>query len=109
MRRNEYSFYGHFSESILKDLIVDKVVMGMRGIDPDHGLTSDFPMELNTDRHIINTGRMIIIAADYTKIGYVATSLVAQLSAVDMIVTDRKADPRIISKIRQQGVKVVIV
>jgi len=109
LRRNEYSFYGHFSESILKDLIVDKVVMGMRGIDPKHGLTSDFPMELNTDRQIINTGRMVIIAADYTKIGYVATSLVAPLTAIDIIVTDRKADPDIINQIRQQGVKVIIV
>ncbi len=108
MRRNEYSFYGHFSESILKDLIVDKVIMGMRGIDSEHGLTSDYPMELNTDRMIINTGRSVIIAADNSKIGYVATSLVAPLSAVDMIVTDRKANPEIIAKIRQQGVKVII-
>lgn len=109
MRRNEYSFYGHFSETILKDLIVDKVIMGMRGIDPKHGLTSDFPMEMNTDRMIMNTGRNVIIAVDHTKIGYVATSVVAPISTADIIVTDRKAKPEIITQIRQQGVKVTIV
>ena len=109
MRRNEYSFYGHFSETILKDLIVDKVIMGMRGIDPKHGLTSDFPMEMNTDRMIMNTGRNVIIAVDHTKIGYVATSVVAPISTADIIVTDRKAKPEIIAQIRQQGVKVTIV
>ncbi len=69
LRRNEYSFYGHFSETILKDLIVDKVIIGMRGIDPKYGLTSDFPMEMNTDRMIINTGRSVIVAGgDHSKL-----------------------------------------
>lgn len=109
LRRNEYSFYGHFSETILKDLIVDKVIVGMRGIDPKFGLTSDFPMELNTDRMIINTGQSVIVAGDYSKIGYVATSVVAPLNVADMVITDSKADSGIIAQIEQQGVKVKIV
>lgn len=109
LRRNEYSFYGHFSETILKDLIVDKVIVGMRGIDPKFGLTSDFPMELNTDRMIINTGQSVIVAGDHSKIGYVATSVVAPLNVADMVITDSKADSGIIAQIEQQGVKVKIV
>ncbi|MGI6260100.1 MAG: DeoR/GlpR family DNA-binding transcription regulator [Anaerolineaceae bacterium] len=109
LRRNEYSFYGHFSETILKDLIVDKVIIGMRGIDPKYGLTSDFPMEMNTDRMIINTGRSVIVAGDHSKIGYVATSVVAPLNVADMVITDSKADPKITAQIEEQGVKVKIV
>lgn len=108
IRRNEYSFYGHFTETILKDLIVDKVIVGMRGVDPVYGLTSDFPMELNTDRMIINTGRQVIVAADASKIGYVATSVVAPLSAADLIVTDKKANPEIVNQIKEQGIQVAI-
>ncbi|MFZ3069843.1 MAG: DeoR/GlpR family DNA-binding transcription regulator [Anaerolineaceae bacterium] len=109
LRRNEYSFYGHFSETILKDLRVDKVIMGMRGIHPLYGLTSDFPQELQTDRLIMNTSKSVIIAADRTKIGYVATSIVAPLTAAERIVTSKGANPEILKQIQAQDVKITVV
>ncbi|MEA4811557.1 MAG: DeoR/GlpR family DNA-binding transcription regulator [Anaerolineaceae bacterium] len=108
LRRNEYSFYGHFSERILRDLRVDKVIMGMRGIHPDYGLTSDFPQELQTDREIISTGSNVIIAGDRTKIGYIATTLVAPITKANIIVTSKGADENTIRKIQQTGPKVII-
>ena len=109
LRRNEYSFYGHFTDAILHDLKVNKVIMGMRGIHPEFGLTSDFPQEMHTDRLIINTSKNVIIAADQTKVGYIASSVLAPLTAASMIVTTKGVDPDCVQKIRSQGVKVEIV
>lgn len=108
LRRNEYSFYGHFSERILRDLRVDKVIMGMRGIHPVYGLTSDFPQELQTDREIISTSTNVIIAADRTKIGYIATTVVAPITKANIIVTSRGADEMIVQQIQHTGAKVII-
>jgi len=108
LRRNEYSFYGHFADATIQDLIVDKVIMGMRGIHPDHGLTSDFPGEMHTDRLILNTSKNVIIAADKTKIGYIATSVLAPLSVVKTIVTTKGANKGIIKQIETKGIKVIL-
>lgn len=109
LRRNEYSFYGHFADAILNDLHVDKVIMGMRGVHPDFGLTSDFPEEMHTDRMILNISKNVIIAADRTKIGYVATSVLAPLTSAKIIVTTKGVDADCVQKIQDNGIRVEIV
>ncbi len=109
LRRNEYSFYGHFADATLNDLRVDKVIMGMRGVHPDHGLTSDFPQEMHTDRLIINISNNVIIAADRTKIGYIASSVLAPLTAASTIVTTEGVNDEYVQLIRDKGVKVEVV
>jgi DeoR family transcriptional regulator, fructose operon transcriptional repressor len=108
LRRNEYSFYGHFADTTLNNLHVDKVIMGMRGVHPEHGLTSDFPQEMHTDQLILKTSSNIIIAADRTKIGYVASSVLAPLSVVKIIVTSKGVNKNWVQQIQDKGVKVII-
>ncbi|MDX9863408.1 MAG: DeoR/GlpR family DNA-binding transcription regulator [Anaerolineaceae bacterium] len=109
LRRNEYSFYGHFADAVLNDLRVDRVIMGMRGVHPEHGLTSDFPQEIHTDRKIIQTSDNVIIAADRTKIGYIASSVLAPLSAAKMIVTTAGVNETYVQLIREKAIRVEIV
>ena len=109
LRRTEYSFYGHFAEAVLNDLRVSKVIIGMRGVDSDHGLTTDFLQEMNTDRLMIRTSQNVIVAADRTKIGYVASGFLAPLTAAKTIVTTTGVDENQVQKIRSKGVEVKIV
>jgi DeoR/GlpR family transcriptional regulator of sugar metabolism len=109
LRRTEYSFYGHFADEIVNSLRVGKVIIGMRGVHPDYGLTSDFPQEIQSDRLIIGASDNVIVAADRTKIGYVASSFVAPLSAARTIVTTTGVDRGTVESIRGQGVRVEIV
>jgi DeoR/GlpR family transcriptional regulator of sugar metabolism len=109
LRYGEMSFYGHFSDKILQDLIVDRVIMGMRGVHPVHGLTSDHPQELATDRAIINTSDELIIAADHTKIGIIASAKIAPIESASIIVTTKGAPLDIIKNIRKKNVHVSIV
>lgn len=109
LRRNEYSFYGHFADATLNDLHVDKVIMGMRGVHPEHGLTSDYPQEMHTDRMIIHTSENVIIAADRTKIGHIASSVLAPLSVTKMLVTTVGVNEDYIQQIRNQDIRVDIV
>ena len=109
LRRNEYSFYGHFADATLNDLHFDKVIMGMRGVHPEHGLTSDYPQEMHTDRMIIHTSENVIIAADRTKIGHIASSVLAPLSVTKMLVTTVGVNEDYIQQIRNQDIRVDIV
>lgn len=107
LRRSELSLVGHLAETTLKDLHVDKVIMGIRGIDPEYGLTSENPQELMTDRAMLNLSKNVIIVADHTKFGFIAASRTAPVTAVRTIVTTTLAPAEIVERIVKQGVRVI--
>ncbi len=109
LRRSELSMIGAFAEPVLKNIRVTKVIAGMRGIHPLYGFSCEHPEELMTDRMIFNISDVIIIVADHTKIGRVATNIVAPITHANLIVTSKQANQNQISKIKEQGVDVKLV
>jgi len=107
LRRSELSLIGHFAENALEGLQVDKVIIGMRGIDPVKGLTSDNMDELMTDQAILNISKNIIVVADHTKLGHVAAIRTAPITAATTIVTNRGGPKDILQAIRQMGVRII--
>ena len=109
LRRREYSLVGHFAENMIRDLRLDKVIMGIGGIHPEHGLTNQYPEEMMMDRAYMNISDHIIVLADHTKFGHVATSRTAEVTGAHTIVTSRQAPADIVERIRQQGVEIILV
>jgi DeoR family transcriptional regulator, aga operon transcriptional repressor len=107
LRRNEFSMVGHFAESQVRDLHMNKVIMGISGIHPEHGLTSNYLQSMMMDRAYMNISENIIVVADHTKFGYVAASRIADIKAARTIVTTRKAPMDVIERIREQGIEVI--
>lgn len=109
IRHSELSLVGHYAQSILDSLHVDKVIMGIRGIHPEHGLTSDYPEDLKLDQSITKLGDQVYVVADHTKLGYVSASLTAPVTDMDMLITDEQADKEIVRFLKNKGVQVVLV
>jgi DeoR/GlpR family transcriptional regulator of sugar metabolism len=109
LRRKELSLIGHFADTVLRDLHVNKVIMGMQGIHPKYGLTCDHPQELETDRTIMGISDNVIVVADHTKIGHVATSKTAPVTSVRTIITVEGAPLDLLEDIKAQGVEVMLV
>jgi len=107
LRRSELSLIGGFAEHALRGLQVDKLIIGIRGIDPVKGLTSDNMDELITDQAILNISKTVIIAADNTKFGYVAAIRTAPITVVTKIITDAGGPRDILQAIRQMGVQII--
>jgi DeoR/GlpR family transcriptional regulator of sugar metabolism len=108
LRDSELSFIGHITEQALSELRADKVIMGIRAIHPEQGLTNDYLPETLTDRTILNVGHQNIIVADHTKCGLVSTAFVATLSAMQTLVTDEGTDSEFINSLRSQKVEVIV-
>jgi DeoR/GlpR family transcriptional regulator of sugar metabolism len=108
LRHSELSMIGHITEQVLKELHADKVIMGMRAISVQDGLTNDYLPETMTDRAIINFSSEVILVADHTKFGKVSTALVAPVTVVHKIVTDTAAPPEIIEELRELGIEVIL-
>ena len=107
LRHSEMSLIGHIAEQALSELRADKVIIGIRAIDAEQGLTNDYLPETMTDRAILKIGREVIVVADHTKCGSVSTALVAPLSAIHTLVTDASAPPEFVEAVSAQGVRVI--
>ena len=108
MRASELSLVGHITEQSLREVRVDKVMIGIPAISLEAGLTNDFLPEVMTDRTIIEMAPELIVVADHTKFGKVASAYVAAVERVTTLVTDVGADPAFLSRLREMGVRVIV-
>lgn len=108
LRRSEMSLIGHLAEQALAEVHAHKVIMGIRALDIERGLTNDYLPETMTDRAILKTGREVIIVADHTKCGRVSTALVAPLTVMHTLVTDDKTPPGFVNALTGRGIRVLI-
>ncbi len=107
LQTSNLSMVGHVAEYALRDLRVDKIITGMRGIHPTYGLTSDSLQMMMTDRAIMTISDTIIVVADHTKFGHVAASRTAPITAASLIVTDQQAPQEMLEEIRRLGVRII--
>jgi len=108
-RQSELSMVGHIAERAIREFRADKVIMGMRGIDPVHGLTSDYMPEAITDRAILSIAPCNIIVADHSKLGRVSTVFLAPITSAHVLINDQAAPVPIVSEIRELGLEVQLV
>ena len=109
LRRSEMSFIGHITEQALAEVRADKVIIGIRAIDAEQGLTNDFLPETMTDRAIMRIAREVIVVADHSKCGRVSAAFVAPLSAMRTLVTDTGTPPEFVDALKAQGIRVLAV
>lgn len=107
LRHSELSLIGHMVEQTLKELHADKAIISLRAIDLNEGLTNDDFLETMTDRLIIQFAREVILVADHTKFGKVATGVVAPITAAHTIVTDDQTPLSLIQQLRKIGITVI--
>ena len=107
LRRSELSMIGHITEQALTELRADKVIIGVHAVDAKHGLTNQYLPETMTDRAILKIGRKVIVVADHTKCGRIATAVLAPVNAVDLIVTDSGIDHELEAALIAQGARIM--
>ena len=108
MRASELSLVGHIAELSLREVRVDKVIMGIPAISLEAGMTNDYLPEVMTDRTIIEMAPELILVADHTKFGKVATAYLAPVERITTLVTDSKADPEMMSRFGELGIRIIV-
>jgi len=108
MRASELSLVGHIAEQSLHEVRVDKVILGMRTISLEAGMTNDYLPEVMTDRMIIEMAPKLIVVADHTKFGKVASAYIAPVERITTLVTDVEIDPSLLRRLREAGLRVIV-
>jgi DeoR/GlpR family transcriptional regulator of sugar metabolism len=108
MRASEMSLVGHITEQALREVRVDKVIIGMRAISLEAGMTNDYLPEVMTDRTIIEMAPELIVVGDHTKFGRASSAYVAPVTRITTLVTDWETDPDLLLRYEQLDIRVVV-
>jgi DeoR/GlpR family transcriptional regulator of sugar metabolism len=108
VRPGELSLIGGISRRSFSELHFDTFVLSPCGIDPGSGVTAHLMAEAEVKRAALEASRRVIAVADSSKLGVVAFDLVCPIQKIDVLVTDRGADPALLERIAGAGVDVQV-
>jgi DeoR family transcriptional regulator of aga operon len=101
-----FALVGSAAVASLGEIFVDKAFVGVDGVDAERGLTTNYPEQAPVHRAMLQQARQRIVVADRRKIGKIATSLIAPIEALDLLVTDADADDAALVPFREKGINI---
>ncbi len=102
-----FSLVGPLAVAATSQLFVDKVFLGVNGIHHTRGLTVYDQDEAAVSRSLVQQAKQVLVVADHTKLGAVATSLVCSTDEVDVLITDNGAPPDAVSPFIKKRIRVL--
>jgi DeoR/GlpR family transcriptional regulator of sugar metabolism len=101
LRHESLSLVGPETEAYFARLRVDKLFLGVEGVDVKGGLTVPDPVEASAKRAMTAAATQVIVVADHSKLGRNVLSTIIPLRRVDLLITDRGAAEEIVRELEQ--------
>ena len=108
LRHSSLSVVGEYASDILAKCSFSKLFLGVDGIDLEFGLTTTEMREAALNQKMMEASQKVIVLADSTKFGRRGFAKIADIDAVDIIITDSNVSPKIIKKIEDLGIELII-
>ena len=108
MRKNSHSLVGPLAEKSLKNFYVDKVFIGVDGLDISLGAFTPNIEEASLNQVMIDIAKEVILVADSSKFNRRSLAFICPINEIDIIVTDDKLNAEYITKLEEAGVQVII-
>lgn len=107
IRQGDGGIVGAVTVSQIEQFRVDMAIIGTSAIDQD-GTLLDFDVnEVQISRAIIEQARKIVLVADRSKFSRTAPVKIAEMSEIDVFVTDRLPSEEAADMCRRSGVEVI--
>ena len=108
VRTGEHSLVGHLAERAFKEFRVDKLFLGVGGIDLEAGLTEYNLEDALVKRAMLAAAKERIVVADASKFGRVAFASVASIDEIDRVVTDASVPSETVERLHQLDIEVIL-
>lgn len=109
LRASSLELVGSLTESTFRQINVGTAIVGADGVSVDGGLTTHDDIEASTNHTMIERAQRVIAVVDGSKIGKVMLAKLADLSDIDVLITDESANAAELARIRRAGVEVEVV
>lgn len=108
LRETSLSFTGPISEATLRRLFADAAFISARAFSLDRGLTEANPYESALKEMMVENSTRVIALVDSSKLGRTALRPFANVTDINVLVTDEGAHPDTVREIEDSGVEVVV-
>ncbi len=108
VRPGETAMIGELSHRAFEIFNVDKLFLGVGGIDAQAGLTEYNWDDAQVKQAMLRSAKQTVVLADASKFNHIATVKVAQFEAVQCLVTDQAPPPAIAAAMQRAHVGVIV-
>ena len=108
LRHSSLSVVGEFAMRVLAQCSFSKLFLGVDGIDMDYGITTTEMREASLNQKMIAAAQKTIVLADSSKFGRRGFAKIADIDAVDFIITDAGVSPKVVKRVEDRGIELII-
>jgi DeoR family transcriptional regulator, aga operon transcriptional repressor len=108
LRKTSLSLVGPLAEKNLQNLYVDKVFLGVDGIDTKHGIYTPNIEEAHLNEIMIHVSREVIILTDSSKFLRRSLAYICGIEKVHTIVTDKGIIEDDRKRLEDAGIKILV-
>jgi DeoR family transcriptional regulator of aga operon len=101
-----FALVGPVAIQSVSEMFVDKIFVGVDGIHPEHGLTTNYPDQAAIHRQMLRQARYRVVVADHRKLGITGTTLIWPAREIDLLITDKGATKAALAPFLSKGIKV---
>ncbi|EHD23496.1 transcriptional regulator, DeoR family [Brenneria sp. EniD312] len=107
-RKTSASFHGSLAETAFSHFSFDKLFIGADGVDLNAGVTTYNELHA-VSQAMCRAAQQIILLVDSSKFGRKSPNVVCELSAVDILITDKDINPDYLTELRAKNINVIVV
>jgi DeoR family transcriptional regulator of aga operon len=109
LKKNSFSLVGSSAEESFRNYFCDKLFIAVDGFSTTHGISTPSIEEAHLNRIMIEISKKVIVVADSSKFLKRSFALIAPVSKVDVVITDKGILPEDQKKLESQGIELLIV
>ncbi len=83
-----FSLIGPMALESLNVVVMDRVFLGVCGVDAEHGATIIEPEEAAVFRAMVRRAKQVVVVADSSKVGLASPAVICPVSDIDVLITD---------------------
>jgi DeoR/GlpR family transcriptional regulator of sugar metabolism len=106
--RSAYALVGTLLDAALKEILIDTLFLGANALDIKEGLTAPWVQICDSIKSMRKICRKTVMLADYSKFVGIHSYRICEISELDVIITDDKADQGYMEEIRKLGVEIIV-
>jgi DeoR family transcriptional regulator of aga operon len=104
-----FSLVGPAAIEAFQVVMMDRVFIGVCGVDAERGATTIEPDEAAVFRAMAAQAKQVVILADSSKVGMVSPAIICPASKIDLLITDNGVSEEALADFARRGVSVLVV
>lgn len=103
-----FSLIGPAAIESLNVVVIDKVFIGVTGVDSQHGATTIQADEAAVFRAMSRRSKQVIVVADSSKVGMISPGVICPVADIDILITDDGISAEAVKAFKRADVEVII-